>query len=134
MDVFRRILFSKIHRLTVTHADLEYEGSIALPPELLGASGIAVGEAVSVWNVTNGNRFETYTIQGSPGSGAVMINGAAAHLAKPGDIIIVAAFCFVHAAKIHEITPQIVFVDDCNKIKEIRQERIDSLKMEYKGK
>ena len=108
----------------MTHADLEYEGSIALPPELLEASGIAVGEAVSVWNVTNGNRFETYTISGSPNSGTVMINGAAAHLAKPGDIVIVAAFCFVHTAQISEIIPKIVFVDDLNKIKEIRQERV----------
>lgn len=127
MDILRRVLFSKIHRLTVTHADLEYEGSITLSPELLEASGIVAGEAVSVWNVTNGKRFETYTIMGEPNSSFVTINGAAAHLAKPGDIVIVAAFCFVPASKIIEIIPKAVFVDSSNKIKEVRQEKAVSL-------
>ena len=122
IDSFRRILFSKIHRLTVTHADTEYEGSITLPPELLEVSGIAVGEAVSVWNVTNGNRFETYTIAGEPGSNDVMINGAAAHLAQPGDVVIVAAFCFVPAAKVGDVVPRVVFVDGGNRVREVRQE------------
>ena len=127
MNILRRALLSKIHRLTVTHANLEYEGSITLSPELLKASGIAAGEAVSVWNVTNGNRFETYTIKGEIDSCMVTINGAAAHLANPGDIVIVAAFCFVPSDNIEEIVPKAVFVDRQNRVKEIRQERVVSI-------
>ena len=93
--MFRKFLRSKIHRATVTQADLHYEGSLTLPPDLLIAAGIAPFEAVQVWNVTRGTRLETYAILGEIGSNDVCINGAAAHLVRPGDIIIVATFGFI---------------------------------------
>ena len=91
----RKVLRSKIHRATVTHADLDYEGSVTIPPELLTASNIAEYEAVSVWNVTRGTRFETYAITGLPNSTDVCVNGAAAHLVEPGDTVIIACFGWI---------------------------------------
>ena len=92
MSSFRRMLGAKIHRATVTQADLDYEGSLTIPPELLAAADIAEHEAVHVWNVTRGTRFETYAILGEPGAGDICANGAAAHLAQPGHIVIIATF------------------------------------------
>ena len=89
----RRTLFkSKIHRATVTHADLAYEGSLTIDVELMRAADILPNERVHVWNVSNGNRLETYAIEGEAGSGVVCINGAAAHHHRPGDLVIVATF------------------------------------------
>lgn len=124
MAQLRRFLHSKLHRLTVTQANLDYEGSIALDQSLLKASGILPGEAVWVWNVTNGNRFETYTIAAPIDSKMVSINGAAARLVDVGDIVIVAAFCFLnsHEATTHQ--PVAVFVNSDNTIKEIRDENV----------
>ena len=93
--MLRKFLRSKIHRATVTQADLHYEGSLTLPPDLLLAAGISPFESVHVWNVTRGTRLETYAILGEPGSSDVCINGAAAHLVKPGDIVIIATFGFI---------------------------------------
>ncbi len=87
------LLKSKIHHAIVTDADVDYIGSITIDSVLLERVDIVPGELVHVWNVTNGNRFETYALAGEPDSGVVVINGAAAHLAKTGDKIIVAAFC-----------------------------------------
>jgi aspartate 1-decarboxylase len=115
------MLQSKIHRATVTHADVHYEGSITLPPHLLEAAGLVPYQAVSVWNVTNGHRFETYAIRGLPG-GDVAINGAAAHLAGPGDIVIVSAFAYLAEEQVHRHQPRLVFVDEKNQIKETRPE------------
>ena len=89
----RKLLKSKIHGATVTHADLKYEGSITIAPELLKASDIAPYEAVQIWNVTNGNRFETYAIIGDSGSKDISVNGAAARLVQPGDKVIIARVC-----------------------------------------
>lgn len=119
---FRKLLRSKIHRATITHADLNYEGSITLPPELLKEANMLPFEAVNIWNVTNGNRFETYTIEGKPGSTDVAINGAAARLVSPGDVIIIAAFGFFQEEAAQTHTPTVVFVDENNRSKGQRKE------------
>jgi len=120
--MYRRMLKSKIHRARVTHADLHYEGSITLPPELLKAANILPYEAVNIWNVTSGTRFETYAIEGLPGSGAVCVNGAAAHLVTPGDIIIIATFVQLTDTLCDQYEPIAVFVDEYNRCKEVRKE------------
>lgn len=120
--MFRRILRSKIHRATVTHADLHYEGSVTIPPELLEAAAIREYEAVWVWNVTNGNRFETYAITGLPNSRDICVNGAAAHLVKPGDAVIIACFGFFSEAELVGFKPRLVFVDGENRLKPARPE------------
>ena len=84
MSGMRKMMRGKIHRATVTGADLHYEGSVTIDAGLLEGAGILANEAVSVWNVTNGERFETYAVRGQAGSGVVCINGAAAHRASPG--------------------------------------------------
>lgn len=120
--MFRKVLRSKIHRATVTHADLHYEGSITIPPDLLEISGIAEYEAVAVWNVTSGTRFETYAISGLPDSRDICVNGAAAHLVTPGDLVIVACFQFLPDDRVADHKPQLVFVNEKNEIAEIRSE------------
>lgn len=120
--IYRRMLKSKIHRATVTQADLDYEGSITLSPELLEASDILPYEAVNVWNVTAGTRFETYAIEGVPSSFDICVNGAAAHLVTPGDIIIIASFIQLSEDQCSTLIPTVVFVDEQNRIKEIRPE------------
>lgn len=120
--MYRRMLKSKIHRARITHADLDYEGSITLSPELLTAANILPFEAVHVWNVTQGTRFETYTILGAPKSTAVCVNGAAAHLVAPGDIIIIASFIQLEESQCRNYSPIAVFVDENNHQKEIREE------------
>ncbi|MCU0711468.1 MAG: aspartate 1-decarboxylase [Pirellula sp.] len=116
--MLRKFLRSKIHRATVTQADLHYEGSLTLPPDLLLAAGIAPFESVHVWNVTRGTRLETYAILGEEGSSDVCINGAAAHLVRPGDIIIIATFGFLTETtpEMRVPEPKVVFVDDKNRI------------------
>lgn len=116
--MLRKFLRSKIHRATVTQADLHYEGSLTLPPELLDAAKIAPYESVHVWNVTRGTRLETYAILGEPGSTNVCINGAAAHLVSPGDIVIIATFGFLQETDSMVAVPEptVVFVDDKNRI------------------
>ena len=107
----RQLLASKIHRATVTEADLSYVGSITIDQSLLERVDLWPGELVHVWNVTNGERFETYALPAEPGSGLVRINGAAAHKAKAGDIVIVAAYALTD----EPITPKLVLVDDQNR-------------------
>lgn len=124
MTSYRRMLKSKIHRATVTQADLNYEGSITISPELLDKANILVNEAVNVWNVTAGTRFETYAIEGLPGSLDICVNGAAAHLVTPGDIVIIASFIQLIEHKCYANLPIVVFVDNKNQIKEIRPEMI----------
>jgi aspartate 1-decarboxylase len=119
---YRKMLKSKIHRACVTHADLDYEGSITLSPELLKASNILPYEAVNVWNITAGTRFETYAISGDPGSTEICVNGAAAHLVTPGDLIIIASFTQVLEEDCARLVPTVVFVDQFNRLKEIRPE------------
>lgn len=116
------MLKSKIHRATVTHADLDYEGSITISPELLEAANILPYEAVNIWNVTAGTRFETYAILGASQSRAICVNGAAAHLVTPGDLIIIASFIQLPEEQCHSYMPTAVFVDKDNRFKEIREE------------
>ena len=117
------MLKSKIHRACVTQADLDYEGSITISPELLKAANILPYEAVNVWNVTAGTRFETYAITGETGSTDICVNGAAAHLVIPGDLVIIASFMQVLEEDCASLVPTVVFVDQFNHLKEVRPER-----------
>jgi len=110
------MLSGKIHRATVTEANLNYEGSITLDPDLLDASGILPYEQVAVVDVTNGARLETYAIIGERGSGEVCINGAAAHLIHKGDIVIILAYQSLTEAEAREVAPRHVYVDAENHI------------------
>jgi aspartate 1-decarboxylase len=118
------MLKSKIHRACVTHADLSYEGSITISPQLLDKANILPYEAVNVWNVTAGTRFETYAIEGPSQSSDICVNGAAAHLVTPGDIIIIASFIQLEEEQCLAHLPIVVFVDEKNRLKEIRPEVI----------
>ena len=110
------MLKSKIHRATVTDANLDYIGSITLDGNLMKSAGLYEYEKVHVLNVSNGNRLETYVIKGVPGSGEVCINGAAAHLVSRGDLVIVASYCSLSRDEAREFKPMIVLVDEKNKI------------------
>lgn len=114
---------SKIHRLRVTGADVDYEGSITLDPDLMKAADVLPNERVHVWNVTRGTRLETYAIEGRKGAGECILNGAAAHLNKPGDLVIVATFAQMSDAEAKRHVPTVVFVDEKNRVREIRDER-----------
>lgn len=107
----RQMLSAKIHRVTVTEADVNYVGSITVDQSLLERVEILPGELVHVWNVTNGERFETYALSGEPGSGMIRVNGAGAHKARPGDILIVAAFALTD----EPVTPKVILVDEQNR-------------------
>lgn len=111
----RRMLKSKIHRATVTDANLHYVGSITVDPDLLEAADILEHEQVAVVDIDNGARFETYTIAGRPGSGDMCLNGAAARLVQPGDRIIVISYADFEAAELEDYAPRIVHVDTANR-------------------
>ncbi len=111
-----RMFKSKIHRATVTHADLHYEGSVTIDEDLLDASGILPHEEVHIWNVTNGYRLSTYALVGPRGSGAICINGAAAHHTQPGDLVILATFAQMTREEAAEHVPTVVRVDEKNRI------------------
>ncbi|GIW45099.1 MAG: aspartate 1-decarboxylase [Candidatus Binatia bacterium] len=119
----RTMLRGKIHRATVTGAELHYEGSVTIDAELLERADILPYERVDIWNVTNGERFSTYAIAGQRGSGVVCINGAAAHKARKGDIVIIAAFTTVAENEARSWQPRCVFVDERNRPIEVRSER-----------
>jgi aspartate 1-decarboxylase len=114
--MFREMLKSKIHRATVTQADLHYVGSLTLSAELMEAADILPGEKVDVLDITNGARLSTYTIEGPRDSGIVGINGAAAHLIKPGDLVIIISYTLLEDAEARAMAPRVVFVDSENKI------------------
>jgi aspartate 1-decarboxylase len=118
----RKMLKSKIHRATVTGADLHYEGSITIDLDLMEAADIIPYEAVCIWDVTNGSRFETYAIEGERGSGVICINGAAARLVAPQDLVIIASFVNMDNAEALAYEPKLVFVDDRNRMLESRKE------------
>ena len=111
----RTMMAGKIHRATVTEADLDYEGSITLDPDLMDAAGILPYEQVHVLDVTNGARLETYAILGERGSGEVCINGAAAHLVGKGDLVIIVAYQQLHEEDAAALKPRVVFVDAANR-------------------
>jgi len=113
----RRTFFkSKIHRATVTHADLDYEGSVSIDEDLLEAAGMWEYESVHIWNITRGTRLQTYAIKGERGSGTICINGAAAHLNRPGDLVILATFAELEESEARVHKPVVVLVDRQNRI------------------
>ena len=122
LNVFK----SKIHRATVTHADLEYEGSVTVDTDLLDAAEILPYEAVHIWNVTRGSRLMTYALPGPRGSGAVCVNGAAAHLNQPGDLVILATFAEMTREQARAHRPIVVRVDAENR-------QIDDVSAELPG-
>ncbi len=114
--MLRTMMKSKIHRATVTQADLHYVGSVTVDEDLLEASDILPGELVHIVDITNGARLETYTIAGERGSGVLGINGAAAHLVHPGDLVILIAYAQMDTAEAKAFEPHVVFVDAANKV------------------
>lgn len=113
--MYRTMLKSKIHRATVTQADLHYVGSVTVDAELMEAADLLEGEQVAIVDVTNGARLETYVITGERGSGVIGINGAAAHLINPGDIVILIAYGVMDDAEARTYQPNVIFVDADNK-------------------
>jgi aspartate 1-decarboxylase len=109
------MLKSKIHRATVTDAALHYEGSVTIDADLMEAADILEHEQVQIYNVTTGARFTTYAIRGEPGSGDIRINGAAAHLARPRDLVIIASYASYAGAEVREHRPRVVLVDGRNR-------------------
>ena len=117
----RSLLKSKIHRVTVTDADLEYEGSITVDRNLMDAADFYHYEQVHIFNVTNGHRFVTYVIEGKRGSNEICVNGAAAHLAKKGDCLIIASFASYNESECKAHMPKLVYVDGNNQMTEIKR-------------
>ncbi len=111
----REFLRAKIHGATVTEANVEYVGSLTLDRDLMDEAGLYPFERIEVYNITSGHRFATYLIEGRRGGGQVCVNGAAAHLARPGDSVIMAAYCQLEESEIEPFTPRLVFVDEDNR-------------------
>jgi aspartate 1-decarboxylase len=116
--VLRTMMTSKIHRATVTQADLHYVGSVTVDRDLMEAADLLEGEQVAIVDITNGARLETYVIPGERGSGVIGINGAAAHLVHPGDLVILIAYGQLDEAELLTYSPRVVFVDEHNRIVE----------------
>ncbi|MGA4845262.1 aspartate 1-decarboxylase [Streptomyces sp. G5(2025)] len=114
--MLRTMFKSKIHRATVTQADLHYVGSVTIDADLLDAADLLPGELVHIVDVTNGARLETYTIEGRRGSGVIGINGAAAHLVHPGDKVIIISYAQVEDAEARALRPRVVHVDEANRM------------------
>ena len=114
--MLRTMLKSKIHRATVTQADLHYVGSVTVDEDLMDAADLLAGEQVAIVDVTNGARLETYVIAGPRGSGIIGINGAAARLVHPGDLVILIAYAQMDSAECREYVPRVVFVDSENRV------------------
>ena len=110
------LLKSKLHRVTVTHAELDYEGSCAIDDELLLAGNIREYEQLHIYNITNGERFSTYAIRAEAGSGVISINGAAAHKASAGDLLIICTYAAFSEAEVDAHQPQLVYFDGKNRI------------------
>jgi aspartate 1-decarboxylase len=115
----RQMLKSKIHRATVTGSDLDYVGSISIDPELMQAADMVANEQVHVWDLNNGARWITYVIEGEPGSRAMQINGAAAHLTREGNKVIVASFAAYDERDLEAYSPLVVHVNDDNEVLEV---------------
>lgn len=115
-DLMITMLKSKLHRGTVTGADLNYEGSITVDEDLLKAAGILVYEQVDVLNINNGARFTTYTIPGEKGSGNICVNGAAARLVQKGDLVIICTYAQMEQEKARNFAPKIILLDENNKV------------------
>jgi len=120
--MLRHFLLGKIHRATVTRADLDYVGSITIDLDLAEAAGFAENEKIDIYDITNGSRLSTYVIPGERGSGEIGINGAAAHLVKPGDLVILASYGWMSAEEAAKNEPRIVHVDAKNRIVQLARE------------
>lgn len=112
----RTLLQAKLHRVTVTQSELHYEGSCAIDDDLLDAADIREYQAIDIYNVNNGQRFSTYAIRAERGSGTISVNGAAARLAAPGDLLIIAAFSSYNELEVQRHEPRLVYVDGKNRI------------------
>jgi len=120
--LLRTFLRAKIHRATVTAADLEYVGSVTLDADLMDAADIDHLERIEIYDITNGNRLTTYALRGRRGSGEVQINGAAAHLVRPGDRVILAVYAQVDRTELASYRARVVLVDDTNRVVEVREQ------------
>lgn len=116
----RTMLKSKLHRAHVTHSELHYEGSCAIDEALLEAANILEFEKIAIYNITNGERFSTYAIKAERHSGIISTNGAAAHKAKPGDMVIIATYAQYSALELETYKPDLVYVDEQNAIQELK--------------
>ena len=114
--MLRAFLRSKIHRATVTHVDIDYEGSLSIDEDLMIAADLWPLERIEVWNVTNGKRFSTYVLRGRKGSREIKVFGAAGHKAAVGDIVIIAAYGYMDSAEMEHFTPKIVLLGEGNRI------------------
>jgi len=114
----RIVLRAKLHRATITEADLNYEGSLSIDKELMEAAGIVPFEQVKVYNINNGKRFDTYAIPGARGSGIIGLNGAAARKGHVGDLIIIACYCLMEDSELVGYHPEILLLDNNNSIKQ----------------
>ena len=110
------MLKCKLHRATVTHSELDYEGSCAIDGHLMDAAGIREYEQIHIYDITNGERFITYAIRAEDGSGVISINGAAAHKANPGDLVIIAAYAGLSQQELASYKPKLIYVDENNRI------------------
>lgn len=120
--MMRSFLRAKIHRVTVTRCDPDYVGSISIDRDLLAAADLLPLEQVDVYNITRGTRFTTYCLAGTAGSGEIGVNGAAAHLAKQGDFVIIAAYCQLDREDVPHHRARIVLVDEGNRVTEVRDQ------------
>ena len=112
----RIMLKAKLHRVHVTHSELHYEGSCAIDDDLLDAADIREYQQIDIYNITNGERFTTYAIRAQRGSGIISVNGAAAHKASPGDLLIIASYAMYSELELQRYHPQLVYVDEHNRI------------------
>lgn len=116
----RTMLKSKIHRVTCTHCEVHYEGSCAIDQNLLDASDIKEYQQIDIYNISNGQRFTTYAISAQRGSGIISVNGAAARLAAPGDLLIIASYAAYNEVELNNYQPELVYVNEKNQIKDKR--------------
>lgn len=126
----RTMLRAKIHRITVTECNVEYEGSLTLDGELMRRADLVPYERIEVYDVDNANRFATYLIEGRPGSGECCVNGAAAHLVAPGDKLIVASYGSVAAERVADHRPRIVLVGAGNRVKTVKEHEAAGVKVD----
>ncbi|GCE51342.1 L-aspartate 1-decarboxylase [Thermosporothrix hazakensis] len=125
--MFRMMCRGKIHRATVTQTNVNYVGSITIDQDLLDAAGMVPYERLQVVNVTNGARLETYTVPGERGSGVICLNGAAARLNNEGDIVLIISYAFCTDEEIRTLVPQLVFVDENNRITEVKHVQLSEM-------
>ena len=116
--MYRTLLKSKIHRVTVTQADLHYDGSVTIDEQLMQAADIISNERVEIYDITNGSRISTYAIPGPAGSGVVCINGAAAHQVQAGDLVIIASYAQFDKQELENHSPRVILVDEHNAIRD----------------